>query len=52
MNAAFLQNERLVDLLVERTIDGLDAESETELSRLAARYPDYDDEAIDRVVAG
>ncbi len=51
MNAAFLQNERLVDLLVERTIDGLDAESETELSRLAARFPDYDDEAIDRVAA-
>lgn len=51
MNPAFLQDERLVDLLVERTIDGLDAESETELSRLAARYPDYDGDAIDRVAA-
>lgn len=51
MNPAFLRDERLVDLLVERTIDGLDTGSEKELSRLAARYPDYDDDAIDRVAA-
>jgi len=51
MTPQFLQNERIAELLVERAIDGLDTESETELSRLSRQYPDYDDDAIDRVAS-
>ena len=51
MTPQFLQNERIAELLVERAIDGLDTESETELSSLSRQYPDYDDDAIDRVAS-
>jgi hypothetical protein len=51
MTPQFLQNERIAQLLVDRAIDGLDTESERDLKRLSRQYPDYEDDAIDRVAA-
>ncbi len=51
MTPGFLADERVVDLLVERAIDGLSRESSKELTRLSCRHRDYDDDAIDRVAA-
>lgn len=51
MAARFIEDERLVELLTDRTIEGLDPESKEELERLASQYPDYDEEAIDEVAA-
>ncbi len=51
MTPQFLQNERIAQLLVDRAVDGLDTESERELKRLTRQYPDYEDDAIDRVAA-
>jgi hypothetical protein len=51
VTGAFLQDERLVDLMVRRTVEGLDAEASEELARRAARWSDYDDGEIDRVAA-
>ena len=51
MSAAFLDNDRIAELLTDRTIEGLDPEAQNELKRLAGQYPDYDEEALDRVAA-
>ena len=51
MSAAFLDNDRIAELLTDRTIEGLDPEAHNELKRLAGQYPDYDEEALDRVAA-
>jgi hypothetical protein len=51
MSAAFLDDDRIAELLTDRTIEGLDPEAQNELKRLAGQYPDYDEEALDRVAA-
>jgi len=51
MAAAFLDNERIAELLADRAVEGLDADAQDELDRLAGQYPDYDEEALDRVAA-
>jgi len=48
---AFLQDERLVDLMIQRTIEGLDVTESEELYARADRYAGYDDDAIDRIAA-
>ncbi len=51
MAAAFLENERIAELLTEKAIEGLGPEARAELDRLAGQYPDYDEEALDEVAA-
>ena len=51
MSAQFLNDERLSDLLVQRAIEGLGPETRAELMERARQYPDYDDDAIDRIAA-
>ena len=51
MSTAFLQDERLVDLLVKQTTDGLVPAEEAELARLMTRHGDADPELIERVAA-
>lgn len=51
MTPQFLQDDRVVQLLVDRAVDGLNDEAETELGRLSRKYEDYDDDAIERVAA-
>ncbi len=51
MAAAFLDDERIAELLADRAVEGLDADEQDELDRLAGQYPDYDEEALDRVAA-
>lgn len=51
MTGAFMQDERLVDLMIRRSIEGLDEPGTAELCTRAGRYPDFDDDAIDRIAA-
>lgn len=51
MAAGFLDDERIAGLLADRATEGLDPEAQAELDRLAAQYPDYDEEALDEVAA-
>ncbi|MGH8429864.1 MAG: hypothetical protein ACREUF_05635, partial [Solimonas sp.] len=51
MNTAFLHDERLADLLVKQTTDGLSPPEKAELDRLMARHHDADPELIERVAA-
>jgi hypothetical protein len=51
MAARFLQDDRLAELLTDRAVEGLDPGAQRELERLAAQYPDYDEEALDEVAA-
>ena len=51
MSTAFLQDERLVDLLVKQTTEGLAPAEKAELERLMTRHRDADPELIERVAA-
>jgi hypothetical protein len=51
MSTAFLQDERLVDLLVKQTTEGLAPAEKAELERLMRRHRDADPELIERVAA-
>jgi hypothetical protein len=51
VTAAFLDNDRVADLLVTRAIEGLDDGEEQELERLAEELGNFDPEAVDRVAA-
>jgi hypothetical protein len=51
MNTAFLQEERLVDLLVKQTTEGLAPVEKAELERLMTRHRDADPELLERVAA-
>jgi hypothetical protein len=51
MNAAFLNNERLADLLVKQTTEGLLRTEKEELDQLLARHRDADPELVERVAA-
>ncbi len=51
MNTAFLRDERLSDLLVKQTTEGLSSQEQAELDRLMARHRDADPELIERVAA-
>ena len=51
MSAPFLNDERLVDLLVQQATAGLSADETAELEALLARYPGTDREDLERVVA-
>lgn len=51
MSASFLDDDRIVDLLVTRTVEGLDEREEAELRGLSGNAPGFDAEAIDRVAA-
>jgi hypothetical protein len=51
MSTAFLQDERLVDLLVKQTTEGLAPAEQAELDRLMTRHGDADSELVERVAA-
>jgi hypothetical protein len=51
VNTAFLQDERLVDLLVKQTTEGLAPAEEAELDRLMTRHRGADPELIERVAS-
>lgn len=51
MSTAFLQDERLVDLLVKQTTEGLAPAEKAELERLMTRYRDADPGILERVAA-
>ncbi len=51
MSTAFLQDDRLVDLLVKQATEGLAAAEKAELERLMTRHRDADPELIERVAA-
>ncbi|HSD73691.1 MAG TPA: hypothetical protein VLB75_02910, partial [Steroidobacteraceae bacterium] len=51
MSTALLQDERLVDLLVKQTTEGLAPAEAAELERLMRRHRDADPELIERVAA-
>ena len=51
MSTAFLQDERLVDLLVKQSTEGLAPAEKAELERLMTRHRDADPELIERVAA-
>ncbi|MCI0433793.1 MAG: anti-sigma factor [Gemmatimonadetes bacterium] len=51
MSSVFLQDERLVDLLVKQTTEGLAPSEKAELDRLMTRHRDADPELIERVAA-
>jgi hypothetical protein len=51
MSATFLQDERLVDLLVKQTTEGLAPAEKAELERLMTSHRDADPELIERVAA-
>lgn len=51
MNTAFLNNERLADLLVKQTTEGLLRAEKEELDQLLARHHDADPELLERVAA-
>lgn len=51
MSATFLRDERLVDLLVKQTTEGLAPAEKAELQRLMTSHRDADPELIERVAA-
>jgi hypothetical protein len=51
MSPAFLEDERIVDLLVEGAIDGWSPVSSEELVRLSREHGDFDADVIDRIAA-
>jgi hypothetical protein len=51
VSTAFLQDERLVDLLVKQTTEGLAPAEKAELERLMTRHRDADPELLERVAA-
>lgn len=51
MNTVFLNNERLADLLVKQTTEGLVRGEKEELDQLLARHHDADPELLERVAA-
>lgn len=51
MAARFLEDERLAQLLADRAVEGLGPEAQDELDRLAARYPDFEADALDQAAA-
>ena len=51
MSTAFLQEERLVDLLVKQTTEGLAPAEKAELDRLMTRHRDADPQLIERIAA-
>ena len=51
MSIAFLQDERLVDLLVKQTTEGLAPAEKAELDRLMTRHRDADARVLERVAA-
>jgi hypothetical protein len=51
MSATFLRDERLVDLLVKQTTEGLAPGEKAELERLMTSHRDADPELIERVAA-
>jgi hypothetical protein len=51
MSDAFLRNERLVDLLVKQTSEGITPAEHSELERLLGQHPDADPQLIERVAA-
>lgn len=51
MAAQFPTDERLWDLLVTRTTEGLEPAEQQELHELTANYPDFDPDELDRVAA-
>ena len=51
MTAAYLGDERLVDLLLQQATSGLTAAEAAELESLLARFPDADPTDIERTVA-
>ena len=51
MSDTFLRNERLVDLLVKQTSEGITAAEHSELERLLEQHPDADPQLIERVAA-
>jgi Anti-sigma-K factor rskA len=51
MSTAFLQDERLVDLLVKQTTEGLEPAEKAELERLMTRHRDADADVLERVAA-
>lgn len=51
MSEAFTDYDRLLDLLAQRALEGLDADEERELSGLLERFPDVDADMFDDVVA-
>lgn len=51
MNTAILKNERLADLLVKQTTEGLVRAEKEELEQLLARHHDADPELLERVAA-
>ncbi len=44
-------NDRLIDLLIERATQGLSDSDAAELARLLAQYPDFDPDTLDYAVA-
>lgn len=44
-------NDRLIDLLIERATQGLSDGDAAELARLLAQYPDFDPDTLDHAVA-
>lgn len=44
-------NDRLIDLLIERATQGLPESDTAELNRLLAQYPDFDPDTLDYAVA-
>jgi len=51
MNAAALRDDRLVDLLVKQTTEGVTLEEQAEIERLLAAYPGADREILARTAA-
>jgi hypothetical protein len=51
MNAAFLNDERLAELLAQEATDGLNSGERVELERLLANYPDADAQALEKTAA-
>jgi hypothetical protein len=51
MNGAWLKDERLVDLLVKQTTEGLSPVEQAEIERLLASHPDADRDSIARTAA-
>lgn len=51
MSDAFLRNERLVDLLVKQTSEGITVAEQSELERLLGQHPGADAQLMERVAA-
>jgi hypothetical protein len=51
MPARFTDDRRLCELMAKRAVEGRDAREQGELEARARRYPDFDDQAFERVAA-